>query len=50
MVSDKYWTSSGVTAGIDMASAFIRYFISLHMGPDEAKAFGDKVLGILEVT
>lgn len=50
IVSNQFWTSSGVTAGIDMAAAFIRYFVALHMPPDEARAMGDKVLGILEVS
>jgi hypothetical protein len=39
-----------VTAGIDMAASFVRYFIGLHLPPSETKAMGDKVLGILEVS
>jgi hypothetical protein len=32
-----------------MASAFFRQFLALHMTPEEAKATGDKLLGVLEI-
>ena len=49
MVSNKFWTSSGVTAGIDMAAAFVRHWIELHVGSEEAKVISDDLLGVTEV-
>jgi hypothetical protein len=49
VVSNKFWTSSGVTAGIDMAAAFVRYWVELHIGPEEGKAISDDLLGVTEV-
>ncbi|KAK1922905.1 class I glutamine amidotransferase-like protein, partial [Papiliotrema laurentii] len=49
VVDEKFWTASGVSAGLDMASAFFRQFLALHMTPEEAKATGDKLLGVLEI-
>jgi transcriptional regulator GlxA family with amidase domain len=48
-VSNKYWTSSGITAGIDMAAAFVRYWVELHVGAEEGKAISDDLLGVTEV-
>lgn len=50
VVSDKYWTSSGVTAGIDMAAAFLKHFIAAHVEPERVKDVADQLLGVLEVT
>ena len=49
MVSNRFWTSSGVTAGIDMAAAFVRYWVELHVGPEEGKTISDDLLGVTEV-
>jgi hypothetical protein len=49
VISDKFWTASGVTAGIDMASAFLRYLIELQVGKEKAKEVGDSILGVTEV-
>lgn len=49
VVSDKFWTASGVTAGIDMAAAFVRHIVGLHVGKDKVKEVGDSILGVLEV-
>lgn len=49
VVSNKFWTSSGVTAGIDMAAAFVRYWIELHVGAEEGKVISDDLLGVTEV-
>jgi transcriptional regulator GlxA family with amidase domain len=50
VVSDKFWTSSGVTAGIDMAAAFLKHFIAAHVEPARVKDVADQLLGVLEVT
>ncbi len=50
VVSHRFWTSSGVTAGIDMAAAFIRHLVSLQVPPDQVGAITHELLGILEVT
>ena len=49
VVSNKFWTSSGVTAGLDMAAAFVRYWVELHVGADEGKKISDDLLGVTEV-
>jgi transcriptional regulator GlxA family with amidase domain len=49
VVSNRFWTSSGVTAGIDMAAAFVRYWIELHVGAEEGKVISDDLLGVTEV-
>ena len=49
--SGKFWTSSGVTAGLDMAAAWLRVYIAEHvLDKAEAKKLGDTLLGVLEVT
>ena len=49
-VDGKFWTSSGVTAGIDMAAELIRYFISKYVKDEKvAKETGDRILAVLEV-
>lgn len=59
VVSGKFWTSSGITAGIDMAAAFVRYWVDLHLLPDQreggdkekrVKEVSDEILGVAEVT
>ena len=50
VVSNKFWTSSGVTAGIDMAAAFVRYWVEQHVGAEDAKRISDDILGVTEVT
>lgn len=53
VVSNRFWTSSGITAGIDMASAFVRYWVELHLqdgDKDKAKEVSDAILGVAEVT
>jgi transcriptional regulator GlxA family with amidase domain len=49
VVSNKFWTSSGITAGIDMAAAFLKYWVELHVGPEDGKAISDDLLGVTEV-
>ena len=49
-MSNQFWTSSGVSAGIDMASAFLRHFLDQHLDEAKAKEIGDRLLGVLEVT
>ena len=49
VVDGKFWTSSGVTAGIDMAVAVVQHFISQHIKDEkQAKDTGDTIMGILE--
>lgn len=53
VISNRFWTSSGITAGIDMAAAFVRYWVELHLEEgdrDRAKAVSDEILGVAEVT
>ena len=50
VVSNKLWTSSGVTAGIDMSAAFVRYWVQEHVGAEDAKTISDDILGVTEVT
>jgi hypothetical protein len=50
VVSNKFWTSSGITAGIDMAAAFVRYLVEQHIGEERAKEVSDAILGATEVT
>jgi hypothetical protein len=38
-----------VTAGIDMAAAFLKSFLSSHLGAEQGKALADKLLGVLEI-
>jgi hypothetical protein len=39
-----------VTAGIDMAAAFLKHFIAAHVEPEQVKEVADRLLGVLEVT
>jgi transcriptional regulator GlxA family with amidase domain len=50
VVSNKFWTASGVTAGIDMAAAFVRYWVEKHVGEAKAKGVADEILGVTEVS
>jgi hypothetical protein len=50
VVSNKFWTSSGVTAGIDMTSAFLRHLLSKYIPQEEVQRSLDVVLGVLEIT
>ena len=38
-----------MTAGIDMAAAFVRHWIELHVGSEEGKVISDDLLGVTEV-
>lgn len=49
-MDDRFWTSSGVTAGIDMAAAFVRHLVGLCHEVDEAKMISNQILGVLEVS
>ena len=49
VVSNKFWTSSGITAGIDMAAAFVKYWVELHVGEEEGKRISEDLLGVTEV-
>ncbi|ORX41210.1 class I glutamine amidotransferase-like protein [Kockovaella imperatae] len=50
VVDGKIWSSSGVTAGIDMAAAIIRHLLSKYENDQsKAKQMGDQILAVLEV-
>ena len=49
LVSVKFWISSGVAAGIDMAAALMRHILSLHLPAAEAKKLGNQAMALLEV-
>ena len=48
-MSGKFWTASGVTAGQDMAAAFVRHYVGLYEEKDKAKEVADHLLGVTEV-